>query len=297
MSPNPLGIQKSLIDWTNVVGFTFSQGKGWRYPDINLPGFLQSVKKGQSTTVEMLHARDVMCVDADDEPKQRWSVYRCIYAEIDHKNGKYILNGGAWFEVGSDFVAITNQRFAAAAYSDLKLPEYEGEKEGPYNKKVATTHSDLFALLDDAKKIFHGGSKAQVEACDLLSTKKQLIHVKRYGKASVLSHLFAQGFVSGQLIQLDSEFRQKLKDKLAGPFAALIDPTKRPDHHEFSVIFAVISDAEGDKLSFPFFSRVNFNNTAKILSGFGYKVELLKIEWSTVAKAVHGGEAKVKKLA
>ena len=287
-----------VIDWTMVVGFMFTHGKGWRYPDINLQGFLQSIKEDQKITIDMLHSRDVTCVDEDDEPtKQKWSIYRCIYAEIDHHGCKYILNGGAWFEVGSDFVAITNKRFAGAAYSDLRLPEYDGGDERAYNEKVAIAHPDTFALLDDKKKIFHGGSKGQVEACDLLSSKKQLIHIKRYYKSSVLSHLFAQGFVSGQLMQIDSEFRQKVKDKLTGAFADLINPDKRPEHHEFSVIFAVISDAEGEKLNLPFFSRVNFNNNAKILSGLGYKVELLKIEWSALAKAVHGAAAAATKLA
>ncbi len=286
-----------VIDWTMIVGFMFMHGKGWRYPDINLQGFFQSIKKDEKITIDMLHGRDVICVDEDEEPtKQKWSIYRCIYAEIDHKGCKYILNGGAWFEVGSDFVANTNKRFAKAAYSDLHLPEYDGGDEGTYNEKVATAYPATFALLDD-KKIFHGGSKGQVEACDLLSIKKQLIHVKRYYKSSVLSHLFAQGFVSGQLIQIDSEFRQKLKGKLTGAFADLINPDQRPEHHEFSVIFAVISDAEGEKLNLPFFSRVNFNNNAKILGGLGYKVELLKIEWSALAKAVHGAADKTTKLA
>jgi hypothetical protein len=34
-------------------------------------------------------------------------------------------------------------------------------------------------------------------------------------------------------------------------------------------------------LYLPFFSRVNLNNTRRILEGYGYKVELLKIEDDT----------------
>ena len=45
------------------------------------------------------------------------------------------------------------------------------------------------------------------------------------------------------------------------------------------MVYGVISDVKGDTLHLPFFSRVNLNNTTKILKGYGYKVELLKIDW------------------
>lgn len=112
-----------------------------------------------------------------------------------------------------------------------------------------------------------------------------------------MSHLFSQGFVSGQAIQLDTEFRKKLKAKLKTPFAELIDVPSRPADKEFTVIFAVISSDPGTKLNLPFFSRVNFNNTARVLRGFGYQVHLLKIDWDeNYAKTVTGPPGKKKKL-
>ena len=69
----------------------------------------------------------------------------------------------------------------------------------------------------------------------------------------------------------------KVKERLNPPFNELIRVESRPAEKEYTVIFAVISDSIGDELYLPFFSRVNFNNTAKTLIGFGYNVELLKI--------------------
>jgi uncharacterized protein (TIGR04141 family) len=161
--------------------------------------------------------------------------------------------------------------------SSLQLPEYCGGGEGFYNRSVANDYPDRFALLDDKNKIFHGGGHGQVEVCDLLSIDKQLIHIKIYGKSSVFSHLFSQGFVSGQLLQLDAEFRKKVKDKLNLPFMDLIEVESRPMEKEFTIIFAVISDSKGEDIYLPFFSRVNLNNITKTLKGFGYGVELLKI--------------------
>ena len=46
----------------------------------------------------------------------------------------------------------------------------------------------------DCKKIHNGGGHSQLEFCDLFSSGRDLIHVKRYGRSSApLSHLFAQG--------------------------------------------------------------------------------------------------------
>jgi uncharacterized protein (TIGR04141 family) len=285
-----------VIDWTKVVGFMFTHTGRTRHPDITLSGFLDSVGEDEPITVQMLHTRDVMCADADNRPVARkWSVYRCIYAEIDHSGEKYVLNGGTWFHVGSDFVKNTNNQFNAATYSTLQLPQYAGGGEGKYNAGVAKAQPTVFALLDQ-DLIVHGGSRGKVEACDLLSSSKHLIHVKIYGRSSVLSHLFAQGFVSGQLIQLDREFRRKLKAKLTGAFATLVNVNTRPGDKEFTIIFAVISNASGKALDLPFFSRVNFNNTARVLEGFGYNVELLKVEWDDdYAKTVVGAPGKKKK--
>ena len=149
--------------------------------------------------------------------------------------------------------------------------------EGAYNTNVAAAEPTRYALLDDTKKVMHGGGHGQVEICDLLSIDRELIHVKLYGKSSAFSHLFSQGFVSGQLIQIDADFRQKVRGQLVAPFVDLIDVEKKPRQDEFTVVYAVISEDKGGTLHLPFFSRVNLNNTAKVLRGFGYKVELLKI--------------------
>lgn len=285
-----------VIDWSKTVGFMFTNGKRRRYPDVSLKGFIASLNK-EKVSVDLLRSRSVMCADEDNRATgMKWSVYKCIYAEIDKGQEKYVLNGGTWFGVDDDFVKTTNDRFAKALYSDLELPKYAGGKEGDYNKSVAVAHAKQYALLD-ADKIFHGGGKGQVEVCDLFSIKKEFIHIKRYGKSSVLSHLFSQGFVSGQLIQLDSDFRKKFKDKLKGQFASLVKVDVRPVAKEYSVIFAVISNDPSEKLNLPFFSRVNFNNTARILDGFGYDVRLLKIGWDEdYAATVTGPKAKKKKL-
>ncbi len=266
-----------IIPWEFVSGFSYKYGNKSIYPDINLRGFLESVIN-KDITLKLLHDVKVHCMDDDHNfVYKSWSVYKCLYAEIEFNGSKYILNDGAWFKVNSDFVAKTDNAFKELAKSNLILPNYSGGGEGNYNSSVAAIYSDKYCLLDDKNKIFHGGGYGQIEVCDLLNIDKNLIHVKMYGKSSVLSHLFSQGFVSGQLIQTDPEFRAKIIDKIPEKFKNIFSEKEKPKDKEFTITYAIISDSVGD-LYLPFFSRVNLINTAKILKGFGYKVELLKIE-------------------
>ncbi len=267
-----------IIDWNLVSGFIYAGGKSILNPDIDLQGFLSTLK-GKPVSIDLLKHRHVHCADADHKCVfKHWSVYKCLYAEIDNEGNKYILNDGKWFNVSVNFVERTNTEFGEIDISSLELPVYAGGGEGKYNKDVCDTHPAQFALLDDKNKISHGGGHGQVEVCDLFSIEKQLVHVKIYGKSSVFSHLFSQGFVSGQLMQLDAEFRKKVKAKLTPPFSSLINVEARPKEKEFTIVFAVISDSPKKTLHLPFFSRVNLNNTWKVLRGFGFNVQLLKIE-------------------
>jgi uncharacterized protein (TIGR04141 family) len=263
-----------IIDWSSVVGFMYAGGQGAIRPDITLPGFLDTVEP--PITLALMRKRRVFCADSDHRHVfKNWSVLKCLYAEIDYQGRKYILNDGQWFCVAADFVGRTDAEFSKITLSNLALPAYSGGGEGAYNAGIAASEPKRFALLDDKKKVMHGGGRGQVEICDLLSIDRKLIHVKLYGKSSVLSHLFAQGFVSGQLIQTDPTFRQKVRGQLSAPFADMFHADQRP--RGFSIVYAIISEAKEARLRLPFFSRVNLNNTARLLRGFGYTVELLKI--------------------
>jgi len=266
-----------IINWASVAGFMYSRGRGEVHTDITLDGFMKTLAPKEEITLDLLRKRRVDCADADHQKVHNsWPVFRCLYAEIDKGKHKYILNDGKWFRVDQDFVERTNRDFANITYANFSLPIYVGGGEGAYNISVAAEAPDKYALLDQ-KTVQHGGGHGRVEVCDLLSAERHLIHVKLYGKSSVLSHLFSQGFVSGQLLQIDPGFRIKVREKLDTPFDALIDCARKPSEDGFAVVYAIISTAAGASLHLPFFSRVSLNNVAKVLRGFGYKVQLLKI--------------------
>jgi len=78
--------------------------------------------------------------------------------------------------------------------SKIQLPSYGTNTEPSYLKSVAAGNG-AYALMD-RKEVMIGGGRSRVEFCDLYSNNKEIIHVKKYGGANLLSHLFSQALVS-----------------------------------------------------------------------------------------------------
>jgi uncharacterized protein (TIGR04141 family) len=128
----------------------------------------------------------------------------------------------------------------------------------------------------DCVMIKHPGMPSPIEFCDLYSDNRRLIHVKRYGQSSILSHLFMQGLVSADCLLSDSQFRLELNKKLPASHS-IHQPHTRPSLDQYEVAFAIGSTETG-QLRLPFFSRVTLKNAARtLLESFGYRVTLNKI--------------------
>lgn len=275
------------IDWSQVAGFRYR--RGLRHPilhDIRFETFLESLPVEEHVTLDVLRRREVHCVGADDVDIHTWPVYRCIYCEIEFDGHTYLLSTGKWYRVDQDFVKQVNEDIRRLPRYERSLPDFSDETEEDYNERVASSDSATFALMD-RKTISVGGGYSRVEFCDLYTDDREIIHVKRYGGSGLLSHLFAQGIVSGQLFAAEPEFRKSVNAFLPRSHK-MSDSAPRPDTSLFTVVFAVVSHEEGSTLTLPFFSRLNLKHAARLLRGFGYKVAVAKIH-------VDGGVVKIKK--
>jgi len=274
-----------IIDWDQVNGFRYGTSK--HYPihhDIHFPEFLDSLPKMGKIHKDRLTSRHIYCVGEDGTILYKWPVYKCICCELDHGGDSYLLSGGKWYRVARDFVNEINQFYDQVPRFNEDLPEFNHESEGKYNEYVSTTWPETFALMDK-KTIQYGGGYNKIEACDLFSKSGSFIHVKRYGGSSSLSHLFAQGLVSGELFQTDADFREKVNGLLPDTHK-LVNITTHPTPGQYQVVFAIISDSEGDDLELPFFSRLNLRHAVRRLKGYGYKVSLAKIRVSKKLKVL-----------
>jgi uncharacterized protein (TIGR04141 family) len=265
-----------LIEWAEIGGFRYrSSNEAELYADLHVRDFLDTVADVDVVTAETLRHRHVFAYDTDDERWiRRWTVYSCLYGEIEHDATTYLLSSGVWYRVEREFVA-TIDRLVARLVRTSTLPIYSDKSEGDYNKRVSAASSGKIALLD-RKLIRIGGTT--VEFCDLFTSDHRMIHVKRYGGSSVLSHLFAQGSVAANAFLEDPAFRAAVNTKLPKSHQ-FKDIANRPDPKQFEVNYAIVSRSKKriDK-ALPFFSRLNLRNAARQLRAFGFNVVLSKIE-------------------
>ncbi|HDZ61561.1 MAG TPA: hypothetical protein ENH40_00240 [Nitrospirae bacterium] len=268
-----------VIEWDDVSGFKYRDSK--KDPeegDIGLPAFLESLseEEREKISIDLLKKKKVHCFSASaDHILHRWSAYNCVYCEVDLQGNTYLLNNAKWYQIDADFAAEVNAEYERLrdAGSAVSLPECKQEKENDYNIRIAA-EEDMCCM--DRDNISYGGGYSKIEFCDLLTRDKQLIHVKKYGGSSVLSHLFSQGLVSAEIFLSAADFREKLNEKLEGDYK-LVDAAVKPNPAEYEVVYAVISNSESD-LELPFFSKVSLRNAKRRLEAFGYSVALQKIQ-------------------
>jgi uncharacterized protein (TIGR04141 family) len=278
-----------IIDWENHGGFSFKQ-TGITYDDIGLDNYLSEMVPDISRLNTPKLRRDKILQWTGDYTisNAKWSVYKCMYAEIEDGNKRFILSDGRWFEVNEEFVAKVNSYLDANLdeWTGTALPEYDTAEmalpdtdkrrgEAKYNHQVALSQS---YTLTDAELITHGGANSSIELCDLYRPNFYM-HIKRYTRSSGLSHLFNQGKVSAELICSDSEFRQKAIAKITSLGGTTNLSEARPEMSETHVVFGVVSAASG-ALTLPFFSRVALKNSVHFLKNtlnVG-KVSLVKIQ-------------------
>jgi len=275
-----------ILVWENVSGFRYTVTKGDLYDDIHIQKFLSTLSESEreQLTISNLKEKSVYVVGtAQDDVIRSWSVYSCIYSEQKDPstNKTFLLSSGKWYEISDNFAKDINLDFEhfREQGSEVSLPKCgKNEDEATYNSNTVAQCANY--CLMDKQLITHGGGYSKVEFCDIFTHDNQMIHIKKYAGSSVLSHLFAQGAVAGELFLSDAKFREKVNEKLMDGFK-LEDCSKRPNPSDYKIIFGVISESP-NKLQIPFFSKVNLRHVRKRLETFGYHVSMVKIPKETV---------------
>src|SRR5579863_6364804 len=265
-----------VIDWAGIDGFRYIREKraAALHDDLDVDDFLKALAD-EELTLDALKKKYVFMISTTaGEMVARWPVFRCMYAEVSSDGKLYVLNNAKWYEVAATFAEEVQKDFDSTPLSAVELPDCTVEDEGKYNKAAAAGLPGACCM--DGELVQYGGGHSSIEFCDVYTHDGKLVHVKRYGGSSVLSHLFAQGAVSGEVFVSDAGFREKLNAKL--PLThRLADPRIRPTPQDYEIVYAIIS--ESSKLfDIPFFSKVSLRNARRRLGGFGFTVTRKKIQ-------------------
>jgi uncharacterized protein (TIGR04141 family) len=268
-----------IIEWEDVAGFSYSNKKENLVNDILLEDFQKSLSDSQkrSLDIDLLKNKKISCFrSSSDQEYVSWSAFNCLYCEVAKDGRKILLSNGKWYEIAKGFVDEVETSYKNTIDNSLEINYIDCNKkehEDKYNERLS---KEIGGVLMDRKNITYGGGSSSIEFCDVFDEKnKTFIHIKNYYGSSALSHLFAQGKVSGQMFLSDKKFREKVKKKVKElKFNSGTDPSP----NDYKIIFGIIS--ESDKaLNIPFFSKVNFKSTKGLLNTFGYKnVFLTKVQ-------------------
>ncbi len=267
-----------LIEWQDVSGFYFNNDKNRLSDDITFDAFKDAC--GDELNLENLRKTRVKALHSNgSRAAYTWTAYQCLYAEISLSDETYILINSDWYKISQDFLEQTESKYVDIRdnhKASIEFVSYQesDDNENGYNERMTEQLDN--AICMDAKNISHGGVYDKVEFCDIFDPdNKNIIHIKKYSGSSVLSHLFAQGLVSAQLLLSDSDFREKVVEKIneiqetSFSFSETISG--------YNVVFGII--AKRDTMNIPFFSKVNLNNVfTQIRSLRGFNVSFAFID-------------------
>lgn len=276
------------------------------FDELSLTDYLV-LHKNRISSIDYLKRDHIYLVDSIAEQQSRSAtVYRCIVAEIKENNqDTYILFDGKWRKLSLDF------RKSIESYFEDNEVEFDSDylkndlknninikcdnqyREERYNKECVTNNSSL--MLFDKSKIEIAGER-KYEICDILSSRKDMIHVKKYKMgASSLSHLFLQVKFYSEAILLDPKARESasnyikksLEDKSSinfgkdkSNFLCIFDSTERPNPRDFTVVLCVLSQNQMIIQDLPFMTQYEIKNVDDYLRGLGFNVKYVNRQYN-----------------
>jgi uncharacterized protein (TIGR04141 family) len=266
-----------IVDWMELEGFQFAPSDQTELDaDPRISRYLDTVG-ADSLDIERLKSDRLVAIRVGDQQVLgNWSVFKSIVYQVELDGEMFVLSGGRWFRVSTDFKERVYRDLGDLAFFE-GLPDADaGTNEGDYNIKAAAA---LGGVCLDKRLVFDGGPD-KMEICDILAPTGAMIHVKQRGSSSTLSHLFAQGVNSAERTLTDRDFRRQARQILAeldAEFAEAISE-ERPEPTAHPVVFAVITRSERQTLlTLPFFSILSLRTAVQRLRALGCPVFVAKV--------------------
>ena len=280
-----------ILDWEQVVRFRFSFDRSRsktssdiQRVDVRLSDWvigMRAKSRLDELDIESLRSQRVIALDGDGREWKSWPVAKCLVGEVSLGGVTYVLDEGDFFSVRGDYIHDLDQAIDSILLSSVTLPDGTPTMvEADYNRSAAASAGHL--LLD--RQTIRLNGQSPVEICDLLSKQRHLIHVKRHLGSSDLSHLFAQGLVSAESLQMSIDFRLKAQEKVntlcAGSAEFDFFGSGAMQTSDFEIVYAIVEQWRGRSMSaaLPFFSKVNLREVNQLLVSRGFHVSMKQVE-------------------
>ncbi|GAA4506985.1 hypothetical protein GCM10023096_05970 [Nonomuraea ferruginea] len=160
---------------------------------------------------------------ADREGKESIGKARAIQwieAAVAIGSHVYQLSDGEWYECGATYVESMKRRMQELIVPEPEvdmLPWKVGESEEDYNIRMQDTLGrGRYLCLDRKFNRTRQQSRGKgYEACDGLTDRHTLVHVKAAESSEPLSHQFAQALISTRTLYNEPDARAKFSAKVA----------------------------------------------------------------------------------
>ncbi|WP_294747368.1 DUF6119 family protein [uncultured Exiguobacterium sp.] len=215
--------------------------------------------------------------DTDSPVTSAVSLNHFLIFQTEIKGDTFIFSLNNWYKIDNDYFDKVQKEIMSVPLledKDFLTGIYMDESEGSYNERQ---NPDYFLSLD--KQNFQvQNSRSKIEVCDLLSADRHFVCVKKETRSATLSHLFAQGSVSMQLLRESKEYREYLLKQAIKKFPAENFNVRDFPYNECTLVYAISTNKTKDiRDVLPFFSKVNLIHHIKLIKRLGIKVEICKI--------------------
>lgn len=272
-------------DWNRIIGFYYSgirkkKNESENYTlDLDITEYIESINP-EINVYRKIQNDKLYAMTIDGSTYAICSIYAALVFQTEYDGKNYILCSGTWYYVEESFYNQVNDYIKSnVPMANIKLPDCPKDKEeADYNKMVADGDEN-YCLMDKHMVSVENGPK-KIEACDLFTRDKKMIHVKNKGQSAQLSHLFSQGKVSAECFTSDANFRKQVSDEIRKKFGdSVFDYRQKPQSNEFEVIYAIIDKKESSlEEKLPFFSKVNLMMTAQELDRMHFKFSICLVK-------------------
>ncbi|MEV6301287.1 DUF6119 family protein [Actinoplanes sp. NPDC051861] len=222
-------------------------------------------------------ATELRFLDDYDEVIGKVRLLDCICADLTIGDQQYLAYDGDFYKVDRTFAERIDTELRQLETSAIAFPAYKGVTEPQYIALIGDQYADRFVVLD--RELIHLDGESGVEASDLVAASGALIHLKRKGKSSTLSHLFLQAANSCELLRRNVEARRIFADLVLQKAQTAVLAHQIAQVHNaqmegrgLEVVFGFLGDWRGRTItSFPLFSRISLVYESRKVANLGFK--------------------------
>lgn len=279
---------KDVFDWENVSGFTIRQSRNHNLnyfsQDIDIEEFNKFIDKNNILIDSLDDFKKfkidiTFSADAETVSQNYWSLFDCIYCEVQLEDFNYVINGGRFYKIDASYCNKINQEFDVITPIQPYPENTKTQREDEYIKEFCDNSKDNLVNLDKVFVKFDDN----VEVCDIYDKKnKAFVHIKKDGASAHLSHLYAQAKVSARIL-CDNSNIAKINEVYKGKRKFELEPINKND---VQIVMAIISNKKFDKtgkINLPFFSKINSILTKNEIERMGFRNVKFMFIHSTVS--------------